>query len=98
MAKFEVAGSKKDNSMEPQGSDRIKGRPPVVHRAVVNRDVAYLSVAGKKGAEVTKEVKANKAAEKDYYAEKRAAEHAERARQANEHIVPINRDEKKEAA
>lgn len=83
--------------MRQQGSDRIKGRPPVVHRAVLNDDVAALSYFGKKGAEVTKEVKANKAAEKDYYAEKLAAQEIQRALQANEHIVPIDPD-RKEAA
>ena len=84
--------------MKPNRSDRINGRPPVVHRAVLGDDLAYLRVAGKKGAEVAQETKANKAEERNYYAEKRAAEHAERARQANEHVVPINQDDEKEAA
>lgn len=84
--------------MRPNGLDRIKGRPPVVHRAVLTGDVAYLSVAGKKGAEVLKEKRADNAAEAEYYREKLAEQEANRAQQANEHIVPIDSSDEKEVA
>ena len=94
MAQFESANNRKVQQMKPNHSDRINGRPSVVRRAVLNSDVAYLSAAGKKGAEMTNQIKADKAAEAAYFAEKDIAERARREQQANEHIVPIEPDEK----
>lgn len=93
MASFESANNRKVQQMKSNYSDSIKGRPSVVRRAVLNNDVAYLSAAGKKGAETTNQIKADKAEENAHYAEKRATEHLDRALQANEHIVPIEPDE-----
>lgn len=49
--------------MRQLGSDRIKGRPPVVHRAVVGDDLEALRYYGKRGAEAAKESRARKATE-----------------------------------
>jgi len=68
---------------------RIKERPPIIRRAVVNDDFATLSFYGQKGGEATARRRASEAAANAYFAEQAELEHAARALQANEHLVPI---------
>lgn len=75
---------------------QTRRKPPHVQRAVLRRDSATLSVWGKKGAEAAKEAHANNATEAEYYREKAVLDERRRKEQANEHIVPIDPDEKEE--
>jgi len=96
MVSFESEKRKKEKPMHGRTNDRIKGRSPSVHRAVLRDDKESLSAFGRKGAEVANKKKADKAEEQAYYVEKTQRSDEELRQQANEHIVPV--DDTKEAA
>ncbi|MBI5645235.1 hypothetical protein HY970_04015 [Candidatus Kaiserbacteria bacterium] len=85
-------------------ADRIKGRPPVVHRAVVQGDRESLSFYGKKGAEATNKKKASRKAsaeEADAYFRQRQIARADTAAErelevTREHIVPLDPEDRKQ--
>jgi hypothetical protein len=83
-------------------NDRVQGRPPIVDRAVKNDDTASLSYYGKKGAEASNKKRAEKREVREYFDEKAADKAAldaqNRLEETNEHIVPIDSEDDREAA
>lgn len=69
-----------------------------IERAKTSGDVEALRMWGKRGAEVTNEKKLQRKEMGEYFDEKLAAEEQARREQANEHIVPTNPEDHKEAA
>ena len=71
----------------------FKEVPAHVRRAIVHDNLEQLRVSGKKGAEVTNEIKANKAEAEAHRREKSQKAEWERMQATNEHIAPIDPDD-----
>ena len=67
--------------------------PKTVRQAIESHDTEALSAAGKKGAEVTNNKKAEQQAIDDRLRERRDEEDRKMREQANEHIVPIESED-----
>lgn len=83
-------------------NDRVQGRPPVVDKAVKRNDIATLSYYGKKGAEAANQKKRERREMHEYFdeikSEKEAKEQRRGLEATNEHIVPLDPNDEKEAA
>ena len=69
-----------------------------IDRAKKTGDVEALSAWGRRGAEVGNEERLQRKEANEYCDSKRAAEEQARREQANEHILPTNPEDQKEAA
>ncbi len=91
MASFE-SDFKKDSKM----------RPRKVRLAIVSDNKEALSAMGKKGAEAAaenrKKAVERRSDEKEYYDEKSRLQDEKMRRDANEHIVPVDGEDEREAA
>ncbi len=77
--------------------DTKPARPSHVDDAVKRGDIEQLRISGRKGAEVTNALKAQKKGAADYYRERDAEREAEIRRESErEHIAPIDPEKMRE--